>query len=127
MAGICDAPSQFLFVFASLLQAEMDEVELDYFGLNHLGWIRSIRYQGEGSYPGIYQYIDTKRAAFRSSHSMPQLIETLGMFPNEYLYYYYYSRQAVANIQKAGITRGEQILGDNQLLFNKIELSDREG
>ncbi len=42
------------------------------------------------------------------------------MFPNEYLYHYYYSRQAVANIQKAGISRGEQILGDNQLLFNKI-------
>ncbi len=24
----------------------MNDVELDYFGLNHLGWIRAIRHQG---------------------------------------------------------------------------------
>jgi 6-phospho-beta-glucosidase len=120
MAGICDAPSQFLSVFAGLLGTGIDAVELDYFGLNHLGWIRSIHYQGTDH---LLDFIDM----FKQSGGIPEfpfdpgLIASLGMFPNEYLYYYYYNRQAVANIQKSGITRGEQILGDNQLLFNKIK------
>lgn len=119
MAGICDAPSQFLSVFAGLLQAETDDVELDYFGLNHLGWIRSIRHQGQDH---IRDFIDmlVKSGGIPQFPFDPHLVETLGLFPNEYLYYYYYSRQAVANILKSGISRGEQILGDNQLLFNKI-------
>jgi 6-phospho-beta-glucosidase len=119
MAGICDAPSQFLSVFAGLLQAKVDEVELDYFGLNHLGWIRSIRYQGKDH---LNEFIDMllQSGGISQFPFDPRFIETLGMFPNEYLYYYYYSRQAVTNILKTGVTRGEQILGDNQLLFNKI-------
>lgn len=120
MAGICDAPSQFLSVFAGLLGVNKVEVELEYFGLNHLGWIRAIRHQGSDH---LQEFI----SLFVKTGGIPEfpfdtdLIESLGMFPNEYLYYYYYSRQAVANIQKAGITRGEQILGDNVLLFNKIK------
>jgi 6-phospho-beta-glucosidase len=120
MAGICDAPSQFLSVFAGLLGVSHTEVELDYFGLNHLGWIRAIRHQG-------LDHLQEFISMFVKTGGIPEfpfdtdLIESLAMFPNEYLYYYYYSRQAVANIQKAGITRGEQILGDNVLLFNKIK------
>jgi 6-phospho-beta-glucosidase len=120
MAGICDAPSQFLSVFAGILNADRNEVELDYFGLNHLGWVRAIRHQGSDH---LQEFISmfVKTGGLPEFPFDPNLIETLGMFPNEYLYYYYYSRQAVANIQKAGITRGEQILGDNRLLFNKIQ------
>jgi 6-phospho-beta-glucosidase len=126
MAGICDAPSQFLSVFAGLLQVKMDDVELDYFGLNHLGWIRSIRHQGKDH---IREFIDMliKSGGIPQFPFDPRLIELLGMFPNEYLYYFYYSRQAVANILKAGISRGEQILGDNQLLFNKINYLNGKG
>ncbi len=120
MVGICDAPSQFISVFASLLQIQTDDLELDYFGLNHLGWIRSIRNHGTDH---IREFIDMllQSGGFPKYPFDPSLIDTLGMFPNEYLYYYYYSRQAVTNIHRAGITRGEQILGDNQLLFNKLK------
>jgi 6-phospho-beta-glucosidase len=119
MAGICDAPSQFLFVFAGLLQAKMDEVELDYFGLNHLGWIRSVRHRGEDH---IQEFIEmlVETGGFQRFPFDPDLIKAIGMIPNEYLFYYYYSRQAVANIKKAAKTRGEQILGDNQIFFKKI-------
>ena len=42
------------------------------------------------------------------------------MLPNEYLYYYYYREQAVANIQASGSTRGEQILGINEPLWREL-------
>jgi 6-phospho-beta-glucosidase len=126
MAGICDAPSQFLAVFAGLLKASVNDMELDYFGLNHLGWIRSIRHQGIDHLPKFIALL-VQSGGFPEFPFEPQFIESLGMFPNEYLYYYYYSRQAVANIKKSGITRGEQILGDNQLLFNKIKYLINKG
>jgi len=119
MVGICDAPMQFLSVFAGLLQTDNEQVELDYFGLNHLGWIRAIRNNGHDHLP---EFIDLllKMGGIPRFPFDPQLVATLGMLPNEYLYYYYYNRQAVDNIQKAGVTRGEQILAENQLLFGKI-------
>jgi 6-phospho-beta-glucosidase len=46
-----------------------------------------------------------------------EFIAGLGMIPNEYLFYYYHTAEAVANIQKAGRTRGEQIAAANERLF----------
>ena len=48
------------------------------------------------------------------------LLTSLGMIPNEYLYYYYQSREAVANILAAGQTRGEQIAAWNGQLFAEL-------
>jgi 6-phospho-beta-glucosidase len=119
-----DCPQAWLVNFAN--PAGMMIQALDYFGLNHLGWIRSIRHQGKDH---IREFIDMliKSGGIPQFPFDPRLIELLGMFPNEYLYYFYYSRQAVANILKAGISRGEQILGDNQLLFNKINYLNGKG
>ena len=50
----------------------------------------------------------------------PQLVRFYRMLPNEYLYYYYYREQAVANIQASGSTRGEQILGINEPLWREL-------
>ena len=43
------------------------------------------------------------------------------MIPNEYLYYYYYATQSVNNIQKAGESRGEQIVRLNTILFDELK------
>ena len=48
------------------------------------------------------------------------LISALGMIPNEYLFYYYHSREAVDNLLRQGQTRGEQIAGWNALLFDDL-------
>ena len=50
-----------------------------------------------------------------------ELISTLGMIPNEYLFYYYHSREAVANLLQQGKTRGEQIADWNAQLFDELQ------
>ena len=45
IAGICDGPASMQLVIASLLRAKPEEIYLDYFGLNHLGWIKRILFQ----------------------------------------------------------------------------------
>jgi 6-phospho-beta-glucosidase len=122
IVGICDGPSSMHLVIASLLGAKPEEIYLDYFGLNHLGWIKRILFQERDYLPEILELI-------KSSESIPglpfdpQLVINLGMIPNEYLYYYYYSTQSVNNILKAGESRGEQIGRLNRKLL--LELKEK--
>jgi 6-phospho-beta-glucosidase len=117
--GICDAPSGMLRAAAALADARPEEVYLDYFGLNHLGWVRRVLVRGEDYLPG---FIDL----FRQMGGMPglpfdlELIASLGLIPNEYLYYFYHNHQAVDNILQAGQSRGEQIAALNETLFNDL-------
>jgi len=114
--GICDAPQGMARVAAAILGVPPDALFLDYFGLNHLGWVRAAVVNGQDHLP---EFIEM----FRRAGGMPGLpfapdfIAALGMIPNEYLYYYYHAAQAVRNQLAAGQTRGEQIAALNQALF----------
>ncbi|MCU0509685.1 MAG: hypothetical protein MUC34_15095, partial [Anaerolineae bacterium] len=55
--GICDAPEGMLRVAAAVLGAQPAEVQLDYFGLNHLGWVRGVRVGRKDYLPDLIQMI----------------------------------------------------------------------
>ncbi len=60
-------------------------------------------------------------------HIHSRLVERLNLIPNEYLYYYYHSRQAVENILQSGQTRGELVANLNKNLFARLkELKQKE-
>ncbi len=119
IAGICDAPSTMWQVAAAVLRANPKEIYLDYFGLNHLGWVKSVRHQGKEYLPHLLSLI-------QQSSKLPYLpfdpvfLAELGLIPNEYLFYYYHSRQAVENILRAGHSRGEHIAELNERLFASL-------
>jgi 6-phospho-beta-glucosidase len=118
--GICDAPSSMQRVAAAILGVPHNEVYLDYFGLNHLGWVRSVRHNGQDYMPELIKMAQ----AAGGIPGMPieaGLIATLGMIPNEYLYYYFYAKQAVRNILEAEESRGEQIAHLNVQLFTELK------
>jgi 6-phospho-beta-glucosidase len=117
--GVCDAPVGMQRVAAAILDASPDEIHFDYFGLNHLGWVRSVTYRGRDYLPQIIQMIQVG-GGIPGLRFDPDLIASLGMIPNEYNYYYYYRRQAVRSILDAGQTRGEQVLEMNNRLFNRL-------
>jgi 6-phospho-beta-glucosidase len=112
VVGICDGPASMQLVIAALLQTKPEDIYLDYCGLNHLGWMKRILINNRDLMPEILEYI-------KSTGNVPGLpfdaefITSLNMIPNEYLYYYYYSNQAVNNIINAGESRGEQIVNLN--------------
>ncbi len=54
-------------------------------------------------------------------------IASLGMIPNEYLFYYYHGRQAVENLLRAGTTRGQQLVALNEALFDRLAWLADEG
>jgi 6-phospho-beta-glucosidase len=116
VVGICDAPSSMARVAAALVGSPPDEVFLDYFGLNHLGWVRAVIHRGRDLLPGFLEMLQGL-GSFPGLPFDPRFLASLDMIPNEYLYYYYASNQAVENIRRAGQTRAEALAALNQRLF----------
>ncbi len=118
--GICDAPASMGRVAAALLGVPSEHLFLDYFGLNHLGWVRAVEYGGRDHLPEFLQMI--RGGGLPGLPFSGELIAGLGMIPNEYLFYYYHAAQAVGNILSAGQTRGEQIAAWNEALYSELEV-----
>jgi 6-phospho-beta-glucosidase len=53
VVGICDAPADMCARVAGALGRSVDELWFDYFGINHLGWLRSVLHRGEDLLPGL--------------------------------------------------------------------------
>lgn len=118
--GICDAPTEVQRVVSTFLKVPEEEIYVDYFGLNHLGWTRSIKVHGQDILPGLISEFEKLPIKELLPFSV-DLIKSLKMIPNEYLYYFYSSKTAVQNILKAEMTRGEELLSANNLLYKNIE------
>jgi 6-phospho-beta-glucosidase len=110
VVGICDSPVGMFKRVARALEVDPGRAVFDYAGLNHLGWLRRVLVDGEDVLPGLLA-----DAALLGSFEEGRLfgadwLTTLGTIPNEYLWYWYYSSDAVAAVRRAGSTRGEVLL-----------------
>jgi 6-phospho-beta-glucosidase len=118
--GICDAPEGMRRVAAAIFGIPPAELHLDYFGLNHLGWVRAAFHRGQDLLPRFI-------ARLVAAGGMPGLpfdaefVSALGLIPNEYLFYYYHSRTALDNLRLQTSTRGEQIADWNTALFGELK------
>lgn len=120
--GICDNPAAMLRAAAELLNVDARRLFPEYYGLNHLGWLRALYLDGEDQVPGIIQALKQRGGHIPHLPFSLDLIEALGAIPNEYLYFYYYPRQSVENLIKAGQSRAGQILPFNRELYADLRL-----
>lgn len=123
--GICDAPSGMLHQFADLYGVAPERVSGECYGLNHLSFFRSIQLDGREIMPELIArddaYSETDMRFFGKD-----LLEHMGCVLNEYLYYFYYREQAVANILHAPQTRGEVIEDINRQMTAELSKLDIE-
>jgi 6-phospho-beta-glucosidase len=105
--GICDTPSGLGRRISAVLGVDPKRVQLDYVGLNHLGWMRRLIVDGHDRLPELLAD-DAALAGLEEGtiFGVPWL-QSLGCVPNEYLYYYYFNRDAVRSIRSQEATRGE--------------------
>ncbi|HHT73741.1 MAG TPA: hypothetical protein GX008_08510 [Firmicutes bacterium] len=124
IVGICDGPTELLKATAQAVGREVNELWFDYYGINHLGWVGGVQYKGEELLPSILQ--DDEALEKVATHSVePDLIKAVGLLPNEYLIFFYKHQSVVQNIQRAQITRSQQIDSLNQELFSQLaEIAD---
>jgi 6-phospho-beta-glucosidase len=104
--GICDAPQGLCRRIAIALDRDPEDLWFDYFGINHLGWLRSVLDHGHDLLPGLLAD-DERLVSFEEGRLFgPEWLRSVGMIPNEYLYYYDFATEALAGMQ-AGRVRAE--------------------
>jgi 6-phospho-beta-glucosidase len=92
----------------------------DYFGLNHLGWLRDVLFEGEGQLHRIWTDDGKLRMAYRSPLFEPERLRAMKLLPTEYLYYYYRPDEAMANLKRAGSSRGQQVARLTDAFFQDL-------
>jgi len=118
--GICDNPSAMLRAAADFVGTEPDRFFPEYYGLNHLGWLRAIYLDGKDIVPDMIRQIRESGKFLEHFPFDIEEVEALGAIPNEYLYFYYSPRKSVDNLIKAGQSRALQILPFNQELYASL-------
>jgi 6-phospho-beta-glucosidase len=127
VVGICDTPGNLVHRCAAALGLDASDVHADYVGLNHLGWLRGLRDgAGRDRLPDLLGDEGALSALEEGALFGPDWLRTLGAIPNEYLYYYAFTREAIRSIVDQPSTRGE-FLARQQAEFYAVAGRDPDG
>jgi 6-phospho-beta-glucosidase len=104
--GLCNVAIGFRYLFARLLEVQLDRIEVDQVGLNHLTWIRAVRLDGADVLP---QLLAEHGDAIAADIELPRsILDDLGAIPSYYLHYFYAHDRLVAE-QRDGVPRAQQV------------------
>jgi 6-phospho-beta-glucosidase len=121
VVGICDTPIGLMrrAVRAAAGSAELDvaDIVFDYVGLNHLGWLRSVSIDGREALPGLLASDELLERIEEARLMGFDWVRAIGALPNEYLFYYYFAREATRRIREAAETRGEYLDREQSAFF----------
>ncbi len=125
VVGVCDSPTGLVRRACAAagvdpggrLAQMPDGVEVDYLGLNHLGWLRGLRVNGTDRLPGLLADPDALKRTEEGRLFGADLLRALGTIPNEYLYWYYARSEALRDVRAAGRTRAEHVRAEQQRFF----------
>ena len=119
--GICDSPSGLCRRVAAALHRDPQELWFDYFGLNHLGWLRGVRDAGGAALLDGLLEDDAQLQGFEEGRLFGgEWLRSLGMIPNEYLYYFYYAADTVSAI-RSGNPRGAFLLEQQRAFYARSD------
>ena len=109
--GICDTPIGLVRRVGRLLGTDLVAGEggasFDYVGLNHLGWLRSVTIDGVDRLPGLLADAAALEEIEEARLIGKDWVRADGALPNEYLFYYLHTADAIERITGAATTRGE--------------------
>lgn len=114
VVGICDSPLGLARRVTRALGVPLDVGTLDYAGLNHLGWLRGAAVNELLADPARLDTFEEGRL-FGADW-----LRQLGAVPNEYLHYFYFTRDAVAGILAEPQTRGEFLVGQQDDFYADV-------
>ena len=116
--GICDSPSGLCRRVAAALDRDPGELWFDYFGLNHLGWLRGVRDAGGAALLDSLLDDDERLQGFEEGRLFGgEWLRSLAMIPNEYLYYFYYAADTVNAIRGSAASRGTFLLEQQRAFY----------
>ena len=114
--GICDTPAGLCRRVAAALGRPAGDLWFDWFGLNHLGWLRGVHDATGDLLPGLLAD-DAALAGIEEGRLFgADWLRTLGMIPSEYVYFFDFGTDTVDAIRRSEQPRGAYLL-DQQAGF----------
>lgn len=124
--GVCDTPTTLFRGVAGALGRRVEDLRFDYFGLNHLGWLRAVYDGPDDLLPGLLA-ADERLATIEEGRLFGgDRLRALGMIPNEYLYFYYEPAGTVAALRRGLEPRGEFLLRQQREFYAFEAATPRE-
>ena len=114
--GVCNGPFTTQMGMIERLERQLgqkispDRVELKTLGLNHLSWYRGFSLDGEDMWPQVFQAALEELRAEPDPEWDPRTVEVLGMIPNHYLTYFYYTDRRLAEQLTWPPSRAETVM-----------------
>jgi 6-phospho-beta-glucosidase len=124
--GICDTPTELFEEVSHALDLRSDRSFFDYFGLNHLGWIREVYSDGEPQLRRLWHDRERLQSIYKVPLFDPTYLRQLRLLPTEYVYYYEAPERALDNMRRAGQTRGQAIVELTDVLFDALRNSSAD-
>ncbi|MGO4652373.1 6-phospho-beta-glucosidase [Arthrobacter sp. 2RAF22] len=134
VVGICDSPvglARRCLLAAGIHRGAAafrdGSVQIDYIGLNHLGWLRGLVVDGADVLPRLLAD-DGAIESFEEGRLFgASWIKALGAVPNEYLHYYYFRREALDADRRAHITRGAYLARQQSSFYSGLAAANDGG
>ena len=118
--GICDTPTELFEDVARALGLASETCSFDYFGLNHLGWLREVYSNGEPQLHRMWNDADSLLKVYKMPLFDTVSLRNLKLLPTEYVYYYDQPTRAFDNVRRAGRSRGQVIEELTRVLFEAL-------
>src|SRR5579859_1652285 len=128
--GICDSANGAQNAASRFLGVPLAQVRHEVFGLNHLSWTRSLRVStqpGDANGEEVLPALLSDEKFIASTHMAmfdPVVRQSLKMFLNEYLHYFYQREEALATLLAKAETRGEEVIRLTDNLLAKLREID---
>ena len=114
--GVCNVGITAKMGFISELEKitgtkiDPERAALNTLGLNHLTWHRGFTVDSEEMWPNLFQaYVENVKKEEEPEWDVPTL-QSLGMVPNYYLQYFYYTGHKLSEQEKWPPSRAEQVM-----------------
>jgi 6-phospho-beta-glucosidase len=120
VVGICDTPAELFQEIAHALEVPAEECRFDYVGLNHLGFVREVWWEGRPQLHRLWEDADALARVYRIPLFSPARLRELRLLPTEYVFYYDSPERAVHNLRLAGESRGAVIARLTRELFEDL-------
>ena len=114
--GVCNVPITTKMGILEGLEKRLgtaiapERAELKTLGLNHLSWHRGFTLDGEDIWPQVFEAFLAELRADPEPEWDVRTIETLGLIPNYYLQYYYYTDRKLNSQEKWPPSRAEEVM-----------------
>jgi len=120
--GVCDSASSLCRRVAGVLDRPASDLRFDYFGLNHLGWLRGV-YDGDRDLLPALLADESQLARLEEGRLFgAEWLQTLGMIPNEYLMFFYFAAETVAVLRSGFEPRGATLQRQQRAFYAASEV-----